>query len=341
MLSIDMGGTKTAVLFENKTEKKAFEERLKKEYGKVKEKNTITYEDFKSKLDIVDLSEDSCISIYSTEEILKDETFFHILEEMNDEIPVLMSYPHTVCRIKSKNTYSIKNFSKFSKPFKLEVKLSLMLNDLTAFTFFYAYRFFGKIKKDKKMEEELMNLPNPIVGVQIGTGLNAFWITYSEFLNGSFMDKIIEAGHMTFKFGEGLCSCGRKGCAEHYLAGCGIEKRFGKKAKDVLNDKEIREEYEEMLSMYLSSLVLLYDPIKMVLGGSIIKSVDKSKVREKTYMFLEAYKDYESAFKTRRKQIPFVLKDQNNSFPLPIEFEESFFPNLLGVYLCHKSYFQR
>lgn len=350
MLSIDMGGTKTAILFETKDEKKMFEREMKEEFKGVKEKKSFFLNDLENLLHLTnDLSKHAQICVYSTKDLLQGENFFYALERINEKTPVLMSYPHTVCKIESEGKYMIENFSKFSVPFKIKVDLSLMLNDLVAFTFFHAYRFFEEMKRttDAVLRKTINeNLPNPVVGVQIGTGLNAFWITLQEFENGSFMKKIVEAGHMTFVFSGLKCSCGRVGCAEQYLSGGGIEAEYKKPAKEKLMENGFKEKYEEMLSMYLSSLVLAYDPIKMVVGGSLIKSVDKGRLKNKIYESLNAYKDYANAVKLDRKERgilkiwEIIEKTSEFSFPLPIEFDESFFPNIFGVYLCYSKYFK-
>jgi fructokinase len=123
---------------------------------------------------------------------------------------------------------------------------------------------------------------NVVFGVILGTGcggglvVNNMLIRGYQYLGG-------EMGHMVLH-PEGIhCFCGKKGCAERYISGNGIEERYQKlcgKRKalyDIVeeyragenNATEIMDHFLDDFGLAMSTLINILDPDQIVLGGGI------------------------------------------------------------------------
>ena len=90
-----------------------------------------------------------------------------------------------------------------------------------------------------------------------------------------------EIGHSVLVKDGIDCYCGRKGCAEQYLSGTGLELMYqrmndGKKlkAQDIFKGQDEKSEeviysYIEHLSLFLTNLTNIFDPDYIVLGGGV------------------------------------------------------------------------
>lgn len=116
------------------------------------------------------------------------------------------------------------------------------------------------------------------IGIILGTGCGGGLILNGKILNGG-KGGGGEIGHSTLITNGRDCYCGRKGCAEQYLSGPGLEKTASMKSAEVFEKAEsgddqakaIVEEYRFQLSEFLTNLNNVYDPHFFVLGGGVSK----------------------------------------------------------------------
>lgn len=131
--------------------------------------------------------------------------------------------------------------------------------------------FFGKAKGMKH-----------IVGLIMGTGFGGGVWTHGHLLTGA-NGLAPELGHSILDVNGRLCLCGNKGCVEAYLSGPSILKRYNDKAQKPLektedvfasaNQHPVADEIinETMIfyARFVASVVSLYDPELIVLGGGL------------------------------------------------------------------------
>ena len=253
MLALDIGGTKTSIFFSRRSSMERF----------IQDKGNA----------IIRHQPEERVCIISSKFFTKSqddfENFFNYLRELDEEI--ISTFPGIV-RMKKRGE-SIK-FVAYTKKFgfseKLEPDVDFLVNDVYAFAYHHADRFF------KKKE----NASRTMLAVQIGTGLNAVHMNFYDFNEMLFLNKIIEAGHITMRQGQDECMCGRKGCAELYVSGRFLEKLGKGDYRKVFEDQKLKKEFYENLTDYLSSLIITFSPDKLVLGGSVAKSVDIKLVQD-------------------------------------------------------------
>lgn len=90
-----------------------------------------------------------------------------------------------------------------------------------------------------------------------------------------------EPGHQIIDISSGLD-------LEETISGSAIEKRYGKKAEDI-HDKAIWEEIERTLAVGLNNTIVHWSPDIVVLGGSMIDSIDIIKLREYTAKYCRIF----------------------------------------------------
>lgn len=122
-----------------------------------------------------------------------------------------------------------------------------------------------------------------VIGIILGTGVGAGIIITGQVLGGA-NGLAPEPGHITLCYQGRQCLCGKKGCVEAYLSGPSILRRY----QDAGGDQQISdtrslferqdqdslashiiEETRDMFVHFVSSLVSLYDPQIIVLGGGL------------------------------------------------------------------------
>ncbi|HIQ50054.1 MAG TPA: ROK family protein [Nanoarchaeota archaeon] len=246
MIALDIGGTKTSIFFSEKKNLKKF----KKEYSSIikeideKQKFCVIPTFFKnSKNDFIE--------------------FFSMLKSFDKEI--ISTFPGIVKIEKMQNEFKFKLFSAHF-PFLIGkyIDVNFAINDVYAFAYYHARKFF----KDPDNREK------SILCIQIGTGVNAVHMNFYDYKKLIFLRKIFEAGHITLRQGKGKCFCGRKGCAELYVAGKYLEDIGKGNPLIVFKNNAFKKKYYENLSWYVSSLILVVSPDKIVFGGSVAKSLD-------------------------------------------------------------------
>lgn len=119
------------------------------------------------------------------------------------------------------------------------------------------------------------------IGIILGTGCGGGFIVNGKMLVGKH--GACEIGHSTLVTDGRSCYCGRRGCAENYLSGTGLEldyfdktglKISGKEIFDRLETgdravKEVIKSYKMHLAEFLVNLNNLFDPDFFVLGGGV------------------------------------------------------------------------
>lgn len=145
-----------------------------------------------------------------------------------------------------------------------------------------------KLRNDAKCaalaEKEYGSLKkvNDAIFLTIGTGIGG-----AVFVNGELLVpqkyEGFEIGHMTIEKNGLQCNCGRKGCFEKYASMkalkekiariLGKEKIHGKELESILQNKEmdinkIVDEYIDDLSTGISSLINIFEPETISIGGS-------------------------------------------------------------------------
>ncbi len=253
MIALDIGGTKTSIYFSREE----------------------TYERFVNTNDseFISLRPEIKVCTISSENFTKSKdalnSFLEHLSDMDDEI--IATFPGMVRMLKSKNKMKfLARTHKFGLNKELELKVSFAVNDVYAFAYHHADLFFSNPSNRKKK----------LLAIQIGTGVNALCMNICDFKELLFLNKIIEAGHITMRQGGWKCSCGRKGCAELYVSGKFLEK-IGGGYMNVFRNKRLREKFYENLAEYVSSLLLVHAPDKLVLGGSVFKSIEPELLRNR------------------------------------------------------------
>lgn len=127
--------------------------------------------------------------------------------------------------------------------------------------------------------------------ITIGTGIGV-----GVYVNGSLLHGLMhpEAGHIlisrnkadTFK---GTCRC-HSNCFEGLAAGPAIEKRWGKKAADLVDKKEVWELESDYIAEAIAGYILCYSPEKIVLWGGVMHVPGLLElVKEKTLEKLGGY----------------------------------------------------
>lgn len=120
------------------------------------------------------------------------------------------------------------------------------------------------------------------VGVILGTGCGTGLIYRGQIIEGR-VGGTGEAGHTTLVNDGRECFCGRRGCAELYVSGSGLEASYSQRSNGVkLSAKEIAHalktdplahavmvEYCGHLAKFLANLVNVFDPDYFVLGGGM------------------------------------------------------------------------
>ncbi|WP_202978326.1 ROK family protein [Thiomicrorhabdus sediminis] len=128
---------------------------------------------------------------------------------------------------------------------------------------------------------------NSVFGVIIGTGCGGGMVLNGEILNGA---NAIggEWGHNPLPWATAddtplECYCGLKGCLETYVSGSGLQRHYQQRQNQSLNAKQIEqlaldgdehanqllEDYCVWLAKGLASVVNIYDPEVIVLGGGM------------------------------------------------------------------------
>lgn len=114
------------------------------------------------------------------------------------------------------------------------------------------------------------------IGVILGTGCGGGIVINGQLLQGT-RGGAAEIGHSCLEPNGLECYCGRRGCAELYLSGKGLENIYKNNtgdemyATDILKDSSYRTQYKKHLSQFLLNLINIFDPAFIVFGGGLSK----------------------------------------------------------------------
>jgi len=169
---------------------------------------------------------------------------------------VILSSPNINVKVKNIKEY-------FEKKYHISFKID---NDLNC----------ALLAETKYIDEENIAL------LFIGSGVGGAVLESNRIIKGE-KNIACEIGHIPFKKAPFLCGCGKDNCIEIYGGGAGLAKWFEyygyefvklqelKEAKDK-NLQKIYDNFLEAILRAAASLVTLFNPKVLILGGGIIKS---------------------------------------------------------------------
>jgi len=251
MIALDIGGTKTLAWFSCRKRMDKF----------------LRY----SHLNLKKINHEEKICIFDTNSINKIDIFFEfvsLLKSLDENI--ISTFPGIVeMELGEKPRFKV-----FSKRFPFLIgnylDFDFVINDAPAFTYYHALSFFNrKENKDKTL-----------LGVVIGTGVNAAYMNYWDFRRLNFINRFFEAGHISFDRSSNTCFCGRSGCAELYLSGRYLEKLGNGDPREVFMQDDLKEKYYSRLADYIISLIVTISPHEMVFGGGVSKDLNLKELKQ-------------------------------------------------------------
>jgi fructokinase len=121
-----------------------------------------------------------------------------------------------------------------------------------------------------------------VLAVIMGTGLGSGLILDNRLYTGPTGGGA-EFGHTCLQYGGRLCGCGKKGCAEAYLSGPSMTRRYQEKTGLTLDVQDIYKEYRRqqapavelfeesfrMMGDFFANAVNLLDVQAVILGGGV------------------------------------------------------------------------
>ncbi len=123
-----------------------------------------------------------------------------------------------------------------------------------------------------------------VLGITIGTGVGSGIVMDGMLIHGEGLAG--EIGHV-FVGGDEECTCGGFGHLEAYFGGWSIRKRFGRDAKELIEDGSVYElDGFEMMCVAVANAVTLLDPEAVVFGGRIGGNLNSGILRERIYRYL-------------------------------------------------------
>ena len=263
MIFIDLGGTKTRILFNSKKLFNYFVDVFGEDFLIKNEKKKI----------IVFYS-----SLLKTKQKFFD--FLEIFKQLNTKI--FMAFPEPI--------YNGKIYSqKFPFLNELEVEklkdfgVDFVVNDLKAFCYYHSSKFFSKKQNQDKI----------LLTIQIGTGVNGVPLNYWDFKNLNFLNRIYELGHIVFDYKGKSCKCGREGCSELYISGSYLNKKTNNKVELIKHIPSMEKEYYNKLCYFLSSLIIITGSSKIIIGGGVANLLDKEKIKENIKQLFPYKIDYD------------------------------------------------
>lgn len=115
----------------------------------------------------------------------------------------------------------------------------------------------------------------------IGTGVGGGIVADGRMIKGT-RGAGAEIGHMQVDRNGPLCGCGSHGCLESLISGTALEKKTGKKAKELYQEaldgsesaKKIFEDMGTTLGYAISSLCYIFDPDVIAIGGRVSQAFE-------------------------------------------------------------------
>lgn len=102
---------------------------------------------------------------------------------------------------------------------------------------------------------------------------------------GRVVDKKIDRNSLGFEPGHQIivpdghpCNCGGKGHLESYVSGSALERTYGLRGEDI-KDPKIWDEVARYLAIGLNNVTVFWSPEIIILGGSVLQSINIESVR--------------------------------------------------------------
>ena len=140
-----------------------------------------------------------------------------------------------------------------------------------------------------------------VFGVIMGTGVGG-GITINNILHSGKNNIAGEWGHHTLHHNGNPCYCGKSGCAETYLSGPSLEKRWTQltgltqSMPEIINNfdtsigKKWKDEFLENLGYGLANVIDILDPDAIILGGGL-SNVDFLYTEGKDSIYSKVFSD--------------------------------------------------
>ena len=116
-----------------------------------------------------------------------------------------------------------------------------------------------------------------------------------------------ELGHMNIVPDGPDCLCGSNGCLERMCCGLWLQRDYGKSAQELLRDEKFVERYVVLLARGLKSVLMLFNPARIVIGGGISKAGDALFVPLRA----ELNRQMTAWSRARRDVVPAALGDDS------------------------------
>jgi predicted NBD/HSP70 family sugar kinase len=114
-----------------------------------------------------------------------------------------------------------------------------------------------------------------IVAFYIGTGAGSGAIIDGYLIKG-INNSALEIGHIPFKKAPFLCGCGKDNCIENFCSGSAIKKWANYLKQDFKTfldaPQEVKDNFLEALMFATATLITLFNPKILVLGGGVIEN---------------------------------------------------------------------
>lgn len=133
-------------------------------------------------------------------------------------------------------------------------------------------------------------------GAGVGYGIVAYHTVSTGFGGSRIVDGKIDKSSLGFEPGNQIVNISNKlypedegsGRFESYISGIALEKRFGKTAHQI-DDVQVWDEMAKLLAVGLNNTTVYWSPDVIVLGGSLMKSIDIEKVKQYLYTKLKIF----------------------------------------------------
>ncbi|MCY7814103.1 ROK family protein [Bacillus haynesii] len=129
--------------------------------------------------------------------------------------------------------------------------------------------------------------------ITVGTGIGAGAIVGGRLVQSTLHP---EMGHLLIRrhpqdMFEGICPY-HKDCLEGMASGPALEKRWGKKGKDLAENEEVWELEADYLAQALMQYILILCPEKIIMGGGVMKQQQLFPlIRKKLAEYMNGYVD--------------------------------------------------
>jgi glucokinase len=114
---------------------------------------------------------------------------------------------------------------------------------------------------------------DPLFYITLSTGIGGGIVNNGKIYRGadSFAGEI---GHLNVLPEGPPCLCGSKGCLERMCCGLWLERDYGVRAEQLLQNQEFVQQYVVFLARGLKAAIMILNPARIVIGGGIAKAGD-------------------------------------------------------------------